>query len=190
MKARDNPFAVERIHALGYRPLHTTFEALVARLREMDYRAALIGPEGSGKTTLLEALQPALAQQGFQTKLIFVNDTVRFDRSACQRLLSQLTRDQILLLDGADVLGRFDWSRIQRHTLARGGGLIVTSHRPGLLPTLLECATSTALLRALVDELQPRGPLASAAFLDDLYERHRGNLRDCLRELYDRCAQP
>jgi energy-coupling factor transporter ATP-binding protein EcfA2 len=188
MKARENPFAVERIQAIRYRPLDTTIESLVARLQELRYRAALVGPEGSGKTTLLEDLQQVLARRGFPTRLIFVNDTAHLDRPACQRLLAELTPDRILLLDGADLLRRWDWSRIKRGTLARAGGLVVTAHHPGLLPTLLECSTSPALLETIVDELQPH-PVTPVRSLNDLYERHQGNLRECLRELYDLYAQ-
>ncbi|MCU0915380.1 MAG: hypothetical protein MUC88_12565, partial [Planctomycetes bacterium] len=59
---------------------------------------------------------------------------------------------------------------------------------PGLLPTLLECSTSPALLETIVDELQPH-PVTPVRSLNDLYERHQGNLRECLRELYDLYAQ-
>jgi energy-coupling factor transporter ATP-binding protein EcfA2 len=189
MKARDNPFAVERIHTIRYRPLDTTFEQILARLHELNYRAALIGPEGSGKTTLLEDLQRLLEQKGFQTNLVFVNDTARFDGPACRRLLSGLTRDQIVLLDGADLIRRSDWSLLKHHTITHVGGLIITSHRPGLLPTLIECSTSPSLLREIVDELQPQGHPIPTEPLDSLYVRHNGNLRACLRELYDLGAQ-
>ncbi len=57
MKARDNPFAVERVHAIRYHPVNTTFDQILARLHELNYRAAITGPEGSGKTTLLEDLE-------------------------------------------------------------------------------------------------------------------------------------
>jgi energy-coupling factor transporter ATP-binding protein EcfA2 len=155
MRARDNPFAVERIQAIRYRPLHTTFDRILARLHELNYRAAIIGPEGSGKTTLLEDLQQILRQKGFQTNLTFVNDTSPFDRPACRRLLSGLTRDTILLLDGADLVRRSDWSLLKRHTIAHACGLAVTSHRPGLLPTLIECTPNPALLKEIVAELLP-----------------------------------
>ncbi len=185
MKAKDNPFAVERVHAIRYRPLSTTFDRLLTRLHELNYRAAITGPEGSGKTTLLEDLGQIFREKGIGTKLVFVNDTSSFDSPACRRLLADLTRDQIVLLDGADLIRRSDWSLLKRHTITHAYGLIITSHRRGLLPTLIECSTSPALLRAIVTELQPQGRPLAAEFLDRLYERHQGNLRACLRELYD-----
>jgi hypothetical protein len=189
MRARDNPFAVERIQEIRYRPLHTTFDGILARLHELNYRAAIIGPEGSGKTTLLEDLQQILRQKGFQTNVTFVNDTSPFDSPACRRLLSELTRDTLLMLDGADLVRRSDWSLLKRHTITHASGLIITSHCPGLLPTLIECSTSPALLKDIVADLLPRGRTFPGEFLDSLYQRHRGNLRACLRELYDLCAE-
>jgi hypothetical protein len=185
MKARDNPFAVERIQTIRYRPLHTTFEQMFSRLRELNYRAAIIGPEGSGKTTLLEDLQPLLERKGLRTRLVFVNDTSGFDSPACRRLLSELTQDTLLLLDGADLIRRWDWSLLKRHTITHAYGLVITSHRRGLLPTLIECSTTPALLKDIINDLLPQGRPIAMDFLDCLYARHQGNLRDCLRELYD-----
>jgi len=185
MKARDNPFTVDRISALRYRPLDTTFDEILRRLEELNYRAAIVGPEGSGKTTLLENLQDALAQQGFKTWMFFVNDTVPLNGPACRRLLTEVASDEIVLLDGADAVRRSAWMLFRRRTASHAAGLIVTSHRPGLLPTLTKCSTTPALLQEIVNELQPPGRTLSADFLSDLYQRHAGNLRDCLRELYD-----
>jgi len=189
MKARDNPFAVERVQAIRYRPLKTTFDEILARLHELNYRAAITGPEGSGKTTLLEDLGRAFRTKGIKPNLVFVNDTSRFDSPTCRRLLASLSRDQIALLDGADLIRRSDWSLLKRHTITHAYGLIITSHKRGLLPTLIECSTSPALLKNIVAALQPQSSLLTPEFLDSLYKRHQGNLRACLRELYDLYAQ-
>ena len=189
MKARDNPFAVGRIQTVRYRPINTTFDRILTRLHELNYRAAITGPEGSGKTTLLEDLQQVLEQKGLRARLVFVNDTSRLDGPAWRCLLSELTRDQIVLLDGADLIRRSNWSVLKRHTITHAYGLIITSHRRGLLPTLIECSTSPALLKDIVTELLPQARTIRTEFLDRLYERHKGNLRTCLRELYDLCAR-
>ena len=189
MRARDNPFAAERIQTIRYRPLHTTFDRMLARLHELNYRAAIVGPEGSGKTTLLEDLQKILQQKGLRANLIFVNDTSHFDSPACRHLLSELTRDTLLLLDGADLIRRADWSLLKRHTITHAYGLLITSHQRGLLPTLIECSTTPALLKDIVAGLLPPGRTISADFLNSLHQRHQGNLRACLRELYDLCAE-
>jgi GTPase SAR1 family protein len=189
MKAKENPFAVERVGVIRYRLVNTTFDRLLARLHELNYRAAIVGPEGSGKTTLLEDLQRTLQDKGIRTNLVFVKDTVQFDSPACRRLLADLTRDQLVLLDGADLIRRSDWSLLKRHTITHTYGLVITSRQRGLLPTLIECSTSPALLKEIVADLLPQGHSISAELLDSLYERHQGNLRACLRELYDRYSE-
>ena len=185
MRARDNPFAVERLRAIRYRPLQGTIEDILARVRELNYRAAIVGPDGSGKTTLLEDLERALAKEGHRTRTVFVNDTCPLDAPACRRLLSELTPDEIVLLDGADLIPRSCWSLTKRHTIRHAFGLLITSHRPGLLPTLVKCATTPTLLRAIATELAPGSPLITPTLLDELYRHHDGDLRACLRALYD-----
>jgi hypothetical protein len=65
----------------------------------------------------------------------------------------------------------------------RAGGLVITSHRPGLLATLFECETTPELLAGIVRELAGDGVDAG-----ELHARHAGNVRNALRELYDRWA--
>jgi len=58
-----------------------------------------------------------------------------------------------------------------------------TAHRPGLLPPLLDCATTRELLEGIVRDLV--GPQEEALPLGELFARHGGNVRESLRELYD-----
>jgi hypothetical protein len=189
MRARDNPFAADRLERIRYRFAGTSLEELLARLDDMNYRAAITGPEGSGKTTLLEDLRQALERKGLRTRLLFVNDASPLPDAECRRFLSELVPQEIVLLDGADAIRRSSWLLFRRHTITHAAGLIVTSHRPGLLPTLIECTTTPALLQEIVHALTPQTPALSPTFLDDLHRRHSGNLRACLRDLYDLCAQ-
>jgi energy-coupling factor transporter ATP-binding protein EcfA2 len=189
VRPRDNPFNADRIDAIRYRPLQGTLDDILARLEELAYRAAIVGPDGSGKTTLLHDLQEALESRGQQTKLIFVNDATLFPAAVCRRLLSELTREEVVFLDGADLIARSSWHLFRRHTISHSSGLIITSHRPGLLPTLIECATTLTLLREIAAELAPHSPLVTPTLLDDLYRRHAGNLRACLQALYDLYAK-
>ena len=188
MKARHNPFSVDRVQTIRYRPLATTFDDILARLEVMNYRAAIVGPEGAGKTTLLEDLQHALQRQGLRTRVIFVNDTSPLDRPTRRQLMSQLESDEIVLLDGADALGRARWTFLRRHILKHAAGLVITTHRPGRLPTLIDCTTTPTLLGEIVDELRPETRDAHADGLQQLFRHHQGNIRNCLRELYDMCA--
>lgn len=189
MRARDNPFAADRLERIRYRFAGTSLDELLTRLEEMNYRAAITGPGGSGKTTLLEDLRQTLERKGQRTRLLFVNDASPLPEAECRRFLSQLDPQDLVLLDGADAIHRSSWSLFRRHTITRAAGLIVTSHRPGLLPTLIECSTTPSLLREIVAELDAQGRGIASEVLDSLHKRHKSDLRACLRELYDRYAQ-
>ena len=182
MRARDNPFAVDRVLAVRYKPQGWTWEALLSRLEHLRYRAAIVGPQGSGKTTLLEDLGPRLLARGFDPVFLRLHDEHRrFDADQLRQIWSAGERT-ILLLDGAEQLLPPLWWRF-RWQCRHAGGLIITSHRPGRLPTLVQTETSADLLDQILSDLGARCPDAGA-----LYARWGGNLRDALRELYDRSA--
>jgi len=182
VRPRDNPFRSERIDALAYRPEGWTWEALLAQLEAMDFRAAVVGPHGSGKTTLLASLVPRLVARGFTCRACRLR---RGERDVPPDLLVDAGRSDILIVDGADLLSRAAWRRVRRAAL-RAGGLVVACHREGLLPTLVECCPSLVTVGAVVDELNPGG--VPRDLLAALFDRHGGNVRSILRELYDLCA--
>jgi hypothetical protein len=97
------------------------------------------------------------------------------------------TRD-VVLLDGAEQLNRWEWKKFQRFTRLTGG-LLITTHRAGRLPTLYECRTTPQLLASLVTELVrvPEWPVSQSPA--ELYWQHRGNLREAFRDLYDAFAE-
>jgi DNA replication protein DnaC len=107
MRARDNPFAVNRVLAIRYRLSGVTWEELLARLSDLRFRAALVGPHGHGKTTLLEDLGERLGSQGFRVRTATLHEGER--RLGAQRE-SALFRDpdprDLLLVDGAEQLDR------------------------------------------------------------------------------------
>ena len=187
MKARDNPFRTDRVLCVRYRLRDTTWPELLSRLASLNHRAAIVGPEGAGKTTLLEDLEPHLATRGFQVKHLRLDDLQpSFDRAFLARFCEGLSQCDVILFDGAEQLGLFAWQMFKRRTRA-AGGLIITSHCAGLLPTLINCRTDAQLFAELVQDL--RGETSLACDLDALFARHRGNIRHALRELYDHCAE-
>jgi hypothetical protein len=199
VKARDNPFRVARVLSAIRYEIPAGGDAgnddedrgggavsLLPRLGALRYRAAIVGPHGSGKTTLLEDLAGVLAERGFQITLVRLDtDDPRLPREwrSSARLLGVA---DIVCLDGAEQLGPIAWLRF-RWQARRAGGLIITTHGPGRLATLIECTTSVSLLHRIIQHLAPDGPdgLAHAPTAAELFGRHRGNLRDALRELYD-----
>lgn len=192
MRARDNPFSTDRVLRVRYRPQGVTWDALLARLEALGWRAAIVGPEGSGKTTLLEDLAPLLRGRGLTTRPVGVTrEAPRLPRRVEDNLVAGIGPRDVVLFDGADLLPWLDWHRFKRRTARAGGGLVITAHRPGRLPTLVECATSPALLMEIVTALL--GPGEAARWRDrveSLGRKHRGNLREALRELYDIHAGP
>ena len=184
MKARENPFTSDRILAsIRYTHADGDLESLIARLTALRFRAAIVGPHGSGKTTLLEDLARALEHRGFAVTWVrLASDERRLPGDWPSRAAALGPRD-IVCLDGAEQLSVASWLRF-RWRARHAAGLIVTSHHPGRLPVLIECRTSSDLLERLIRRLSPL-PAAGAPPAAVLFRRHRGNLRDALRELYD-----
>lgn len=190
MRARDNPFRTERILSLRYRFQGMTWPELLRQCERLRYRAAVIGPYGSGKTTLLEDLEPKLAEQGFATRLVRApNQHASFPPGFIAQLASQVTSREIILFDGAEQLRPLAWQWFKFRT-RRAGGLIITAHKPGLLPTLWECRTSPLLLADLAAALLGHNPAELCPHAKVLFGKHHGNLRDALRECYDILSRP
>jgi hypothetical protein len=185
MKARDNPFRAQCIDRLGFRfPPGDGWPALLARLEANTWRGAIVGPHGTGKTTLLEQLASQLTARGFSPRLL----SLRAESAAADRqmlLAADLRTPEFLLLDGAEQLTTRQWLSLHAAS-QKAAGCVITQHRTGRLPTMLQPEPSPALLDELAHEL-------CAAWLPEgesrrLFLRHHGNIRECLRELYDRWA--
>ena len=181
----ENPFASHRIDGLAYRGKGLGVGSLCRRLERLGGRAAIVGPEGSGKTTLLEQLANTLAADSV---LVTIHrGSGRPWHAARAQLPLSVTPQHAVLVDGAEQLGPIAWFRLMRVTRS-ARFVVATLHRPGRLPTLVECDTDHDLLRELVMELAPSDAPSIEPELEGLFERHGGNIRSCLRELYDVCA--
>lgn len=186
--ARANPFRVEKTDALAFRPPGMTWEDILQQLAELHYRAAVVGPDGTGKTTFLEQLAPRLESRGYGIKRLFLNDQApSFPRGFLEEFLRGLGPRDIVLFDGPEFLNRRAWRKVKSGTQP-AGGLVIAVHEHGMLPTLFETETSVELLHSLVRELLDDEKCSDVLPLKDLYEKHHGNLRDALRDLYDRFA--
>ena len=182
MIARKNPFNTEQILKIRYQLQSGTWEELLGRLKQFNYRAAIIGPEGSGKTTLLEDLQPHLLRYGFIPVYLRLRPEGKLNIS-----IRELTSSHILLLDGSESLSIFTWMRLKlaSHKL---GGLIITAHQPGRLPTLIRCSTNAELLSNIVYSLVESVSNASKVNCTECYSKYNGNIREALRAHYDEWA--
>ena len=184
MEARDNPFTSNRLQNLRYRLTGGTWEGLLKKLGDMNYRVAITGPHGSGKTTLLWELERRLGDIGFSTKKLFLNRKQRsFEKGFIKNFFDELLESDIIFFDGADLMRQLPWRRFKQ-SASMAAGLIVTAHRIPLLPVLVECSTSQQLFRDIVRELIGEDARKLRFTVDVLYKKHGGNLRKGLRELY------
>lgn len=182
MKARENPFRSECIDRLRFRPMGWTWDEFDARLHAQNYRGAIVGPKGSGKTTLLEELTKRFHGQGFTT--------IHFRLNAEYQVLPILPASftGVVILDGAEQLESRAWQRFLVQTRL-AAGIIVTSHSPGLLPTLVECSTDLNLLDNLLCDLLNADAIFNLGSLPErLFSDHHGNIRMVFRDLYDHLA--
>lgn len=181
MRAHENPFRSDRIERLAHRPVGWTWDQFEARLASLNFRAAIVGPHGVGKTTLLDDLEARLTSIGDRVVRFTLRDEIR---SIPDDFLNQCTRDQKILLDGAEQLSAMAWRRFCRRTRAYSG-LIITSHRHGFLPAIVECGTTPQLLDQLLNDLLTPELRAGLGDLPlRLWRNCRGNLHDVFRELY------
>jgi hypothetical protein len=178
----DNPFAAHRVEALPFRSDRAEISDIAGRIEEMGGRAAIVGPEGSGKTTLLEELAGLWGRGAVVVRL--PGSCPRPWRTAREQLPHRLDNHLRFLIDGCEQLGVIGWLRV-RAVARRARSLVVTLHHPGRLPTVFECRTDPKLLRELVSELAPEDFGDLDPILEELFSRHDGNIRLCLRELYD-----
>lgn len=183
MLARENPFRVERLHALRFRyPEGDGHEALLARVMAHGGRSAIVGPHGSGKTTLMLELGPVLRARGYAVRALRLGAERRsLSRAEWRALTEGLGPRDAILLDGAGHLRPWTWIRLRRAS-RRAGILIVTAHRAHRGPVALRTATSPELLRELVAELDS-GSIARAGA--ELFGAVHGDLRRALRWLFD-----
>ena len=136
LRARYNPFAVQRVAILGHRLQGAGWDELLARFAALGWRGALVGPEGHGKSTLMAALAARLAEQGWRSRAMRLRRGERRPAAAeLGRFVAGAGPRDLLLVDGAQELSPLAWRSLVR--AARGAGaMLVTSHRPGRLPTL------------------------------------------------------
>ncbi|MEM9420643.1 MAG: hypothetical protein AAGA25_16570 [Planctomycetota bacterium] len=183
VKPGDNPFRSGCVDALGYRsPTGETLQAIETRVRDAGFRGALVGPHGHGKSTLMHHLAtldpPSGADRHDVLQVMPDGSSVG---SVKQALASDASR---LFIDGYDLLPwRLRWALLRRTQV------IITSHRKTRFPTLLQFETTPELLGQLIEQLSPEvfGRLGHQE-IRALHARHEGNVRNVLRELYDRVA--
>jgi hypothetical protein len=188
----DNPFATcwTRPGALTFRFAEGhSIEGLVAKLAAHDWRGEIIGPHGSGKSTLLEALRPALVAADCRVHAIALREGQRrLPRSVWDWLANESRGQRVLVIvDGYEQLRWWERAKLKRRCDAVGVGLVVSSHEPTGLPTLIRLAPERALIEELVSTLCARAPTdITAADVAASHACHGANVREVFFALYDR----
>jgi len=183
--AHENPFATCHLESIPFRfPPGLDWNGLLRRLESQHWCASIVGGNGTGKTTLLEQLVPHLKARGFDPVLFRLQtESGMKEKDRLADKLREVKNPGFILLDGAEQLSTRQWLPI-RAAASEASGFIVTVHRTSRLPVALELETSAKLLEGLVESLT--GGKLPEGEAEVLFNRHRGNLRECLLELYDR----
>ena len=189
MLARENPFRTEIV--LRYRYVFAggqSMSGLVERFDAMNCRAAIVGEKGRGKTTLVEDFCDYLVANGRAVSMLRLNTLERkVARQRCRELLNSATRNSILVLDGAEQLNWLEWRWFQKSS-RNFRGLLVTTHQPGRLDQLIHCESNVETLKNAVSQIAPSEACKLQKDIASLFAQHHGNIRECLRSLYDRYA--
>lgn len=179
---RRNPFSAARF-APGAVPWLDAdagaLAALATRACARGVRLQILGPHGSGKTTLLVELEREARKKNLR---------VRRARGSKLGLADlRMAGVDLLLLDEAEELGWLGFGAVRLMAKLSGAGLVVTAHRDLGLPTLARREATPELAARVVEHLL-RGTDHRPPETSDLtvrLERHAGNLREVLFELYD-----
>ena len=187
-----NPFTTRRTRpgAMPFLfPPGCNADTLIAALASGGWRGAIVGPHGSGKSALLATLVPAIEQAGRRVLQTTLHDGQRamppgWDDGAAAG------EPAVVVVDGYEQLSRWSRSRLARTCRRRDWGLLVTSHAPVGLPIIRQTEPDLDVARQVVAELTRHlsHPIPDAE-IAARFEKHRGDLREMLFDLYDYCEQ-
>jgi GTPase SAR1 family protein len=173
---------------------------IAGRLDQVGF-GLIVGPHGSGKTTLLHSLGPWLSERFVDTKHLQLQASpsravlARRDhaRRTARIVFSQQSRlcdGGLMIVDGAEQLGRLDLARLLRRIRRRRQAILATSHLPLRGMTVLhETNVSSNLVQSLTQSLVSNASHELVDFVNiELRKRDLStltNLRDLWFELYD-----
>jgi energy-coupling factor transporter ATP-binding protein EcfA2 len=187
----DNPFATCWIKpgAIAFRyDDGQSAPQLVAMLAAQNWMGAIVGPHGCGKSTLIESLKPALIKAGCQVHALALRHG---QRRLPRNFLSDwpahsATRKQIVV-DGFEQLRWFDRARLKWYCRRTDTGLLVTSHGPCGIRTLIRLSPDRDLISKLVADLCARVSTGvTARDIAASHACHGSNVREIFFDLYDR----
>jgi hypothetical protein len=187
-RRRTNPFTTRHTRPGRLPPLDESgrprdLGAVLAAVRRSP-ATAIVGPHGTGKSTLLAAVHAELEAAGQAADLRQLRR--RRDGLALLATVLLTRQGQALCVDGWERLGAIGAATVRLAAGIRGCQLVVTSHHPTGMPTIVRTAGTLPLLAAIVARLPDHDGLITGSDLAESFARHGGNLRDSLGDLYDR----
>lgn len=190
---RRNPFATRYVASARLMPRDSRgvildLPSLVTRLADIGGSGAIEGPHGTGKSTILFHLSQSVA---FQSRpVVRARLRRRRDGLSVLRSIWCTPRGGLACIDSWELLGTVGRTMARWMAKGLGIGLLVTSHGPTALPTLVSCRGSRELLEALVRQLPDHGEwfgtTIAPADLDAAIVEGGGDLRKAFDALYDR----
>lgn len=199
--ARNNPFRTTRVEStILFQPewLATSWKEILERFksfRATRTQCSVVGPHGTGKTTFFDGLKQHLEQQDSEVLRISLHRTVD-GRCELPTIPSDVHPDTVILLDSAGVAGwrfsspmsfqqRKQW-RTQLKRIAHCQ-IVESRHRRNSVPVLLQTRSTVTMLETIIRRLDPDWQIPTSA-IEAIYRRHKGNIREALRECYDNRA--
>lgn len=174
-------------------------------------RAQIVGVHGSGKTTLLEHFVPRIgtpvyrhdvsgeawgkleSSQYDRNSVVWL--TLRNAHPVMESLRSVLRLPRfagVLVLDGFEQLDALQRWKVKWWSRKMQCGLLVTAHRSVGLPLLLQTNVNEQLAQRVLRQAfwTVEGQIDLPPALERLpwrkmLDKHRGNLRECLMDVYD-----
>jgi hypothetical protein len=185
--SEHNPFSTRFVRpgAIEYLfPHDLSAEALIDKLRGHAWQGEIVGPHGAGKSTLLATLVPHL----IDAERNVVQVALHAGEKALPAPLDgwkTWTPETLVIVDGYEQLSWWSRSKLARRVKERGAGLLVTSHAPTGLPTLLQVAPRIEAAEQVVRQLVPDEQLINGDDIRQAYDACGGNIRETLFRLYD-----
>jgi hypothetical protein len=184
----DNPFATcwTRPGAQVFRfDEGQSARQLVEKLAAQRWWGTIVGPHGSGKSTLLETLTQHLRDNELHIYTITLRNRQR--RLPRGFLPIRGLDGAIVVVDGYEQLGWLARARLKRHCRRWNLGIVVTTHSPTDIPTLIRLSPRLKLVQQLVADLASRvSTPISAADVAASHACHGCNVREIFFDLYDR----
>jgi hypothetical protein len=153
-------------------------------LREHSWQGEIVGPHGAGKSTLLATLIEPLTLAGRSV----VQSTLHQGETSLPEALddwrSWIPTTQVII-DGYEQLTWWSRRQLARRVRDRQAGLLVTSHAPTGLPTVMVVAPRLEAAEQVVRRLVPDKQAITSDDVERSFRACDGNIREMLFQLYD-----